>query len=78
VWCVKKQLWQEFTLDLPFKCELDFVINQPIDFYGTVFLYMQMQAKDTDEWNVMNKVNKIKRFGAKDEKDNSPKKMKAV
>jgi len=77
----RKQLWQEFTLDLPFKCEFDFVVSQPIDYYGTVFLYIQMQAKDTDEWNVKNKVNKIRRFGAKDDKDDkddSPKKMKAV
>jgi len=74
---VKKQLWQEFILETPFKCDFDFVNNQPIDYYGTVFLYVQMQATRTDEWNVKNKVNKIKRFSAEGEVE-STKKMKSI
>jgi len=63
---VRKQLRQEFTLDLEKKCDFDFVHTQPIEYNGTMFLYVQMQAVRTDEWNVKNKVSKIKRFGGTD------------
>jgi len=61
---VRKQVWMRFKMDLPFKCDYDFVACQPVQIDGCSFLYCQMQATRTDQWMISNKVNKVKKFNA--------------
>jgi len=59
---IRRQVWYDFSHKLPFKCDTKLIVNQPIKFNGCHYLYVQMQAVQTDGWNLENKPSVLKDY----------------